>query len=426
MVNKILFTFSAKFLTAAINFVLIILTAQFLGAEGRGLIGLFITTMVIMVLVNEIIGGPALVYLIPREDTFQLALPSYFWALIVCHAGVAILAFTTILPGELIKDLYWITLMYIIFGIHLTILLGKEAIKVNNVLTGLRVLLILLFFCIAVFIYDFREVKAYIYAMYGSHAVCLGISCYYVWPYYRFGLKRSVTTVIKKLLSYGVIAQVANLIQLMNYRVSYYFLNAYYGADHVGIYSVAINVAESIWLITNSIAMVQYARIANSRDKKYAQQITLALAKFSFVTTCVALAVLLFLPESVYRWVFGEEFGAAGKVVLYLAPGIAAFGLSTIFSHYFSGLGKYHINAVSSVIGLIATLVFCVWLIPQYHFIGAGMAASASYLAATLYLTWKFMKDSGSGPADLIPSKEDVVTFVNLAKTYYVRHSGDR
>jgi O-antigen/teichoic acid export membrane protein len=104
---------------------------------------------------------------------------------------------------------------------------------------------------------------------------------------------------------------------------------------------------------------------------------------------------------------FGAEFEEVKQVLIYLSVGTAAFSVSGIFSHYFSGIGQFHVNTRSSAIGFGATLLFGILLIPEYGIMGAGITASISYSLSTIYQYALFCKMTPSRFGEFLPKKND-------------------
>ena len=213
--------------------------------------------------------------------------------------------------------------------------------------------------------------------------------------------------IIKKFLKHGSYIQLANLLQLINYRLSYYLIDYWHGTAALGIYSVGVSIAEAVWLISKSIALVQYARVANIQDKEYAQNLTVKLVKLSFIGTLAVLIPLLLIPAGFFAVIFGKEFADIKIIILSLSPGILSLAISYIFTHYFSGIGKNHVNTIASGLGFILTLLFCFLLIPLYGIIGAAISASLSYFISFLYLFIIFKKESGSSVISYVPKVND-------------------
>ena len=134
--------------------------------------------------------------------------------------------------------------------------------------------------------------------------------------------------------------QLSSIIQLFNYRLNYYLINYFYSKALLGVFTIGVQVSEGFWLISKSIATVQYARIANSTDADYAKILTIKFIKITFAATLLTLVPLLLLPANFFTYIFGKEFGYVKNIILLMSAGILALAVNSIFSHFYSGTGK--------------------------------------------------------------------------------------
>ena len=229
--------------------------------------------------------------------------------------------------------------------------------------------------------------------------------------------------IIRELVQLGSVMQVGNILQFFNYRLSYYFIEFFLNRAALGVYSVGVQLSESIWLIAKSIHMVQYTRISNEKDEKYAAKLTLNLVKISFVLTLLSLILIMILLHLFFFLILKPEFQQVPVIMYTLAAGILTFSISIILSPYFSGLGKPIHNTISAAIGLLFTLILCIFLIPRLGLIGAGLAATFSYIAATLYQFIVFVKMTKVKPADFLLRKDDIMIIVKRIKTLLIDNS---
>jgi len=154
-------------------------------------------------------------------------------------------------------------------------------------------------------------------------------------------------------------------------------------------------------MISGSMSLVQYSKIANAGDTEYAKNLTIALAKAGFVVTAIVTVLFLAVPASIITDIFGREFYNVRSVVLSLSIGIVSLGFSMMISHYFAGIGRYHVCTIASGIGLIVTIVGNLALIPKFGYIGAGLAASGAYVATSAFLLYSFLKFANIGVKSL-------------------------
>jgi O-antigen/teichoic acid export membrane protein len=211
-----------------------------------------------------------------------------------------------------------------------------------------------------------------------------------------------------QMLHYGLLNQLAHIAQLLSFRMSYYWLNSLYGQAEVGIYSNGASLVESIWLVSRSISMVQYAHIANSTDKAHSQKLTVQLTLAALVLSAVLLVVLIFLPSAFFVWLFGPGFGQVGAVIFALAPGVLLFNVALIVGHYFSGTGKYHVNTIASFAGLVVAVILYSLMIPALGINGAGWATSISYSFTSLIVVLFFAREMIIHRSDFIPRKGEI------------------
>jgi len=160
-------------------------------------------------------------------------------------------------------------------------------------------------------------------------------------------------------------------------------------------------------MISKSISLVQYARISNLNERPEAARLTVRLIKFSLAASLVILVPLLLLPADFYTFIFGEGFSDTRMVIWTLAFGVLVYNFSILTGHYFSGTGRYQVNAIASSLGLIASIILYFTLIPRFSMAGAGWATSLSYLITTIILMTLFNRENKGWYKDLVPTKGD-------------------
>lgn len=426
MFQKILSTFIVKILSAAMSFVLLVLATQYLGASGRGTISLIVASVGIITLINGFVGGYSLVYLIPKNKSkaflMRVIIISYLWAFVVAVLVCAMLWLSGSVNIGLIFHVFVLGVLSAIVTVNAVILLSLKKINIYNLSNLLQVTLNCLLFLCAIVLFDMASVGTFLISLYLSYFVSISLTLVVLFNEWKVidssGGAVDILLVFKEIVKYGSVAQLGNVIQYLNYRLSFFVLNFYFGANVVGIYSVGVTLAEAVWLVSGSIAMVQYSNIANTEDFGYSREITLRLSKFSFVATILVVLVILSFPSVLFGMIFGKDFANVKEIVIYLLPGIAIFGLTVIISHYFAGIGRYAVNTVAAFIGLIVTVVLNFLLIPKYGCNGAAMAATISYLATGFFLVAIFLKETNYSAGEMLVNKKDIVFAMNKLRCH--------
>lgn len=350
-------------------------------------------------------------YLVPRHTSSLLMLPSYLWTILIALLSYVLLKIFPVVDPDFVIHICVLSVLNSFASINTSMLIGKEKINESNIISLAQPV----FLIISLFIFFFGsndpQIKHYIYSLYISFTASVLVSFYYYFKNFGrikiYGFK-AYRSIVFEMVRYGVLNQVAHITQMLSFRLSYYVLDHYHGESAVGVYSNGISLAESIWLISKSISMVQYARISNITERPEAARLTTRLIKFSLAASLVLLIPLMLLPASFYTFIFGEGFEETRMVVWTLAFGVMVYNFSILTGHYFSGTGRYHINAISSSIGLIASIILYFTFIPKFGVAGAGWATSISYLVTTIILMTLFNRENKSWYKDLIPSRGDL------------------
>jgi len=409
MLKKIIGTAGSRIIIALITFAIVVINARTLGKEGVGEIALIVLGITIILLISNFVGGGALVYLIPRYDPFKLIVPSFTWAILSSVVGAQLLSFFKLIPVEYTYHVMFLSLFQALGAVNLTFLLGKERIKQYNLISVLQFVALIATLVWLIYGMNRIEVMSYVYALYVAYILTFIISFLAIRKFIKITNFDKFDEVLIQVFKYGSYVQLANLLQLMNYRLGYYIIEKYLGKASLGIFDVGNKVSEGLWLIGKSVAMVQYTKISNNNIPDYARDLTIRFLKFVFVITFFMLVMLLLLPDSFFMFVFGKDFTGLNKVVQSLAVGILSMSVSMILSHFFSGTGRHYHNTISSGIGLVLTLIFGFTLIPHMGITGAGITASVSYFCSAVYQLIIFIRITKTGLAQFLIRKEDVV-----------------
>jgi O-antigen/teichoic acid export membrane protein len=418
MVSKIVGTISTRIIIAMVTLAIILINGWYLGADRVGTISLIILAITLIQMLNNFVGGGALVYLIPRTDLVTLFIPAYLWSFVTSVAGAFILEFFSLIPEGFFWHVVILSLIISLASVNFMILMGQERIKVYNIISLLQMITLFTVLLFWLFVLEKREVLSYIIGLYASYLFAFIGSLTMILLHVNWGKIKGMPGVMKEIFRYGSVMQTGNILQFFNYRLSYYFIEFFMGRASLGVYSVGVQLSESVWIVSRSIHMVQYARISNEKDLNYAARLTLSLTKVSFLITLICIVLLYILLILFFPLIFTSEFTAVKMIMASLSIGILTFSVSIILSPYFSGIGRPKHNTISAAIGLFFTLISGWILIPRFGFIGAGFSAVISYSVATLYQFVIFGKLSGIRPGDFLLKRSDIDRFCSEVKAY--------
>lgn len=425
MFNKILNTFGTKIVAAALNFLIAIIISQTLGDTGSGTQSLVVASITFILIFSEIVCGASIIYLAPRHSFKKILVASVVWsALIAVVMGFGIRLFYPKLEADLVVHVAALSFLSSLSNINFRFLVGKEEIKKANYNTLLQPVLLTLTLVIYYIILKNSDIYGYLIGLYAAYGGTFLLGIWMLRKEYanlRHDKDKNYKPVLKDLFKYGFLNQTGHFVQFFNLRLSYYLLDSYIGRGEVGVFSRSVSLAEAIWVISNSIALVQYARIANADDRPYAQKLTLDLGKICMLVSAMAVVVLCLLPAEFYVFVFGKDFGEMAHLIRILAPGVLFYCIFLILGHYYSGIGRYQMNTFAALCGLLATFVCGFTLIPKYGVTGAAITSAAAYTMNAVFLFFFFVKESHFKGKDFVLRKSEIQSYITGLKQQFLK-----
>jgi O-antigen/teichoic acid export membrane protein len=396
-----------------------------LGAAGVGTVGLIVLTITIILSVNEIIVGGALVYLIPRYQPHQILFPSYAWSLLNAGIFYILVHYIHFVDSIYNNHIILLSLILSLSNAHAIFLLGKQKIKEYNLIILLQYLLQLFLLILLFYAFQRISIHSYLISLYGGYLTAYMIGLFFVLKNIRKIQFHSLLSAVPALFRMGFIAQVSNIAQLLNYRLNYYLLEKYKSTFLLGKYVISMQLSESIWIVSRSVALVQYSNISNADNKSKSIRETIFFIKFIFIIAFIGMIIISIIPSSVYQFILGKDFSGIQPIILILFPGIVALSCSHPISSFFSGTGKIHINMFGSLAGLVVTVIVAFILIPRFGIYGAAVTNTFSYLVTFSFSLIMFIKTNRIKFSDLLIKSKDFTIFKRYIFTLLkvIKHS---
>lgn len=195
------------------------------------------------------------------------------------------------------------------------------------------------------------------------------------------------------------------------WRIDLFLLNAQAGRREVGLYAVAVSVAELTYLVTNSVAQVSLPRqVVGSLHE--AGEFTARVLRLSAVAGLALVLGIVIASPLVIPLVFGAAFSGSVGPLIALMPGVAALGLIRPSTAVLVRLNRPLVVSTLTVLALVLNVGLNLVLIPQWGAVGAGLASTVAYAALALaFLVW-FLRATGLRPADLRPRLSEMIEYL--------------
>lgn len=402
MLKKIIFSFQANFVVAVITLVISLITAKFLGSYGRGYLSIIAIYIALVQLINDILGVGVVFFLLKRYQVNEIVFISYVWFLFVTTIGTLILTHIGLI-GIQFKYVFFLNVLSAsIFALNLRILINKVKIKWYNMLVILQPLIVFILLYLKGFS-DF-SIKDFLIFQGVSYMIPSAFSILLLMNEFKEQFRVFVIKdLIKESFKLGIINQGANFSQIVNYRVSFFFIEKYEGLKAVGVFSVLFSFANVIWLFAVTVGTLLGNEVSKS-DKLNGGSIAQFsnYIKITLIFTFILIIGIYLLPSQLYVDLLNKDFYQIKRLLLLLSPAIIIFSSAKVLGYFFSSQGKMKINFYASLAGLIPSIVLGYILIKEFKIYGAILTCSISFILSSFILGYFFWKESENSQNHLI------------------------
>jgi O-antigen/teichoic acid export membrane protein len=195
-------------------------------------------------------------------------------------------------------------------------------------------------------------------------------------------------TLVRLALAMGALQVIA----LIGYRAELFVLEAIDGVSAVGIYSIANQAAESMWLMAAAIATAITAPVVRESEADAVALVKRSLVK-SLLYTAAAGAVVAVTAPFVIRFALGDAFKSARTPLLLLLPGAVAYAPVQILVVYLSvRRGRPRLSLAAGLTAMVVTVAASIPLIKAWGPSGAAGASAIGYACGALVAWVLFMR----------------------------------
>jgi O-antigen/teichoic acid export membrane protein len=212
---------------------------------------------------------------------------------------------------------------------------------------------------------------------------------------------------IRQQLSAGVRLAPHFFFLTLNLRLDVLLVAAFVGAKQVGLYSVAVLIAELVWVPTWALAQATKEAQAGAEQGAAGVVTARALRVTLLVSALCALALALAAP-AILAVVFGSDFSPALTALWLLLPASAAMAVWRLLSVFLARLAPIRVPAAIALAALFVNCSLNLILIPAIGIAGAALASTAGYGCGALLALRRFRAITGFPASELVPRRADL------------------
>jgi O-antigen/teichoic acid export membrane protein len=213
----------------------------------------------------------------------------------------------------------------------------------------------------------------------------------------------------KRMLHYGVRAQVGTWSNAVNVRLDQLLLSLLAAPASLGVYVVAVAYANVVLTLPGSAALVMLPEIVKEHRQGTAGACLAQWYRRLLWTTAAGCAVVAISGAYLLPVLLGQGYNAAVPLLAILGPATVVLGMNQVLSTAFDGIGQPQIGSAAELLGLVVTAVSLVALLPRYGLYGAATASLLAYGTSHAYLLRKTAVTFGVGIRSLcVPTDTDI------------------
>jgi O-antigen/teichoic acid export membrane protein len=183
--------------------------------------------------------------------------------------------------------------------------------------------------------------------------------------------------IFRSQISYGKHSYLYNIANLLNFRLDMFLVATFLGSKLLGLYGLAVSVADSFLYFPKALSNVILTDIASNSSSK--TKINYIFSVVLTVSLGIVVLVLIFAP-SILPLIFSKKFEGSVLPLFLLMPGFVFMSLGIIASFCLFGIGEASSPSLAALVATIVTFVLDLILIPLLDIKGAAIASSISYL----------------------------------------------
>lgn len=185
-------------------------------------------------------------------------------------------------------------------------------------------------------------------------------------------------------LGYGLRSQALITAEMGNQRLNAIFLGFWANPIQNGLYSVAINLGQGLWLLANILGIVIQSGVGYPQEQQLAH--LKKLSRHILPLIIIGGIALALLAKPFIYFGYGPDFGGAGPLLYLMLPGIVVYSLYPVLSSFMIVNGQANKALWCSLGGLAVNVLLAVNLIPPQGAWGAAQALNGGYLTSTLLM----------------------------------------
>tara|TARA_B100000767_G_C19761591_1_gene535382 strand:+ start:1156 stop:2472 length:1317 start_codon:yes stop_codon:yes gene_type:complete len=242
-----------------------------------------------------------------------------------------------------------------------------------------------------------------------------------IWRFNQTGTKSKIIlnlnkNLLKDFLNYSYKLYVGGIISFLNIFVMKSILSVYLSPAKVAFYSLAQDRATLLDKIPSAVNTLLYPRVSSSNELESSISTIRAFRILLILTTFSSIILAIFIYPLVLI-MYGEEYLPVVIPLIIILPGIIVNGTASVFTSYFTGVGRSDLIMKLSIFPLILQIILGFILITKFDIFGAAISFTVAMIVFGIIQIYYFLNVTNMSYEILVPKKEDYLYIINFIKS---------
>ena len=371
-----------------------ILTARILGPEGKGMYFLLYSTLNMILAIGTLKLTFSQVYFRKHLEFEQLIVLSIVLSLVM--GGIAALLGSLVVypiydsiykgvpPGYLVSILCLVPIALMSVNMRSLLDADYRIGQASIVMISRPALFLVLFSAMAILGWGTlgAAVLAMALSLVGKTLAGLG----FVLRGVKVRIRNFDPKAARDVIGYAMRAHFGMMFRILQDRFDVFLVAYFLSPRDVGLYSVAIVVAEVAGRLSSVTSNVLLGRLAKAEDDMKSIWITIKLNRVVFFLTLISILMIAGLAGLIVEVAFGAEFSESSSATRLLLPGVLAVSVFRILNANLITTGRPGVFSIITILGVLIMVVGDVLMIPRMGIDGAAISATVTYIVTAILL----------------------------------------
>lgn len=203
-------------------------------------------------------------------------------------------------------------------------------------------------------------------------------------------------TLMKTIFKKAIPFFITEMMILILYKITIFFLQIYHGSSSVGFYETSYALIRQVDIFPSLFVMAFYPYFSRFAYRLKNYHLYKKAFIYNFIFSLVLFCVFFFGGKFIIDILFGRAFSSSILVLKVLSLALLFISTNAINTSFLNAINLARMNVVFYGIAIIFNIILNFLLIPKLSYIGAAFATVISYaglfLIESVYLTYHFKK----------------------------------